>query len=91
MERINFSSNTKWEEQFGYSRAVKVGNQIFVSGTTSVNEKNEIIGIGNPYEQVVKAHSEAFMDIKPAATLVEIKNLINSDLLVEIEIDAVIY
>ena len=50
MDRINISSNTKWEDIVGYSRAVRVGNIIEVAGTTAVDGE-EIIGIGNPYEQ----------------------------------------
>jgi enamine deaminase RidA (YjgF/YER057c/UK114 family) len=51
MKRINYSSGAKWEDIVGYSRAVKVGNIIEVTGTVSVNDNGEIIGINNPYEQ----------------------------------------
>ncbi|MBL1214452.1 MAG: RidA family protein [Ignavibacteriae bacterium] len=51
MERINVTTGTVWENKVGYSRAVKVGNQVFVSGTVAVNDNNEIVGIDNPYEQ----------------------------------------
>lgn len=51
MKRENFSTNTKWEPIVGYSRAVKVGNQIFVSGTTSTGDDGNLVGIGDPYEQ----------------------------------------
>ena len=50
-KRINISSGTKWEEVVGYSRVVKVGNQIFVTGTTSVDEDGNIIGVGDVYKQ----------------------------------------
>ena len=50
-ERINISSGTMWEEKAGYSRAVKVGNQVFVSGTVSVDKNGNTVGDGNPYEQ----------------------------------------
>ena len=47
MARTNYSSGTAWEPIIGYSRAVKVGRQIWVSGTTSTNEAGELIGIGD--------------------------------------------
>ncbi len=50
MSRTNISSNTKWEDIVGYSRAVRVGNIIEVAGTTAVDGE-KIIGVGNPYEQ----------------------------------------
>ncbi len=48
--RQNISSNTIWEEQIGYSRAVRVGNIIEVAGTTAV-DGNNVIGKNNIYEQ----------------------------------------
>jgi enamine deaminase RidA (YjgF/YER057c/UK114 family) len=50
-KRINLPSGAKWEDIIGYSRAVKVGNIIEVSGTASVDKNNEIVGLNNPYEQ----------------------------------------
>jgi enamine deaminase RidA (YjgF/YER057c/UK114 family) len=125
-ERMNFSTNTAWEEKVGYSRAVKIGNIIEVSGTTAVLN-GKVIGCGSPYEQskfifqiienilkqagcsmknvvrtrtfttdiskweeIGRAHAEFFKDIRPAATMVEVKSLINPDILVEIEVSAVI-
>src|SRR5260221_5275503 len=44
MKRENFSTNTKWEPIVGYSRAVKVGNLIFVTGTTATDESGAIVG-----------------------------------------------
>lgn len=110
----------------GYSRAVKVGNQIEVAGTTAV-ENGQVIGLGDVYAQtrcilekiervliqagasmndVVrtriyltdisqweaagKAHGEFFGQIRPAATMIEVKGLISPDLLVEIEATAII-
>lgn len=127
MTRVNYSSNTKWETEVGYSRAVKVGKFIFVSGTTAVDEKGNIVGIGNVYEQaryvlqkikkvleeadskladvvrtrmfvtnidlwepVGRAHGEFFKDIKPASTMVEVSSLIDNNLLVEIEVEAIL-
>lgn len=121
------SSGTIWEQKFGYSRAVRIGNMVFVAGTTAVNEKEEIVGIDNPYlqasfiykkigkaleqagaslqdvvrvrtfvtdisrwEEVAKAQGEIFAEIRPVATLVAVAALVNPDLLVEIEVDAVL-
>ena len=50
-KRINLSSGAKWEDIIGYSRAVKVGNIIEVSGTAAVDKNSEIVGLNNPYEQ----------------------------------------
>ena len=49
--RINFSSGAKWEEIVGYSRAVKIGNTIEVTGTVAVDENNNLIGEGSAYLQ----------------------------------------
>jgi len=51
--RTNLSSGAKWEDVVGYSRAVKIGNMIEVSGTTAIDEENNIVGLGNSYEQTV--------------------------------------
>ena len=120
------SSGTVWEKKFGYSRAVAVGNMIFVAGTTAVDEHGTVMGRDDPYEQAVyiyrkieralkeagatlkdvvrvrtfvtdikrwelvaKAQGEFFADIRPAATLVEVTALVNPELLVEIEVDAI--
>ncbi len=127
MKRENITSGTKWETEVGYSRVVKIGNLVFVSGTTSVDEDGNIIGAGdvytqtkfvlqkiektlkeagagltdvvrtrmfvkdiNQWEKIGKAHGEFFRDIKPASTMVEVSSLIDNDLSVEIEVDAVI-
>jgi len=50
MKRKNISSGTKWENSFGYSRAVKIGNLVEIAGTVAV-EKDEIVGKGDPYLQ----------------------------------------
>ena len=126
MNRKNISSNTKWEDIVGYSRAVRVGNIIEVAGTTAVDGE-EIIGIGNPYEQtkfifqkiekalieagatmkdvvrtrmfvtnmddweeVGRAHGEFFKKIKPASTMLEVSRFIDVNILLEIEVSAVI-
>ncbi len=126
MERTNISSGAKWEDIVGYSRAVKVGNIIEVSGTTAV-EDGKVVGVDNAYEQtkfilgkinnalikaggnldnvvrtrmyvtditlwedIARAHREIFGEIKPAATMVEVSRLIDDDLLIEIEVTAVL-
>jgi enamine deaminase RidA (YjgF/YER057c/UK114 family) len=53
--RRSVSTGTKWEPIVGYSRAVKVGNFISVSGTTATNAQGEIVGVGDPYFQTVQA------------------------------------
>lgn len=127
MHRLNFSSGAKWEDIVGYSRAVKVGNVIEVSGTVAVDEHNNLIGEGDAYlqtkfiiqkieavllqagaslrhvvrtrmlvtdisrwEEYGRAHGEAFADIKPSTTMVEVSKLISPDYLIEIEVTAIL-
>ena len=51
MNRTNFASGAKWESIVGYSRAVKVGNLVEVTGTVAVNDDNQLVGEGSAYAQ----------------------------------------
>ncbi len=127
MKRELYSSGALWEPIVGYSRAVKIGNQIWVSGTTSTDTNGNIVGKGdaaaqtrqiianitsalaaagaklsdvvrtrifvtdmNQWEAIGRAHGDAFRDIRPAATMVEVRRLIDPELLVEIEVEAIL-
>ena len=104
MERQNISGNSPYEPIVGFSRAVKVGPFVSVAGTVATGPDGKIVGAGDMYAQAVqtlknigraleqagKAHGEIFRDIRPVATMVEVSKLISPEMLVEIEVDAVI-
>jgi enamine deaminase RidA (YjgF/YER057c/UK114 family) len=71
MERHNFSTGTPWEPVVGYSRSVRVGPFVHVSGTTATDEDGMIVGIDDPYTQAMQALRNVEIALRAAGARVE--------------------
>ncbi len=124
--RKRVPARTPWGDVVGYSRAVKVGKFVTVSGTAASDKDGKVVGRGDAYEQtrfcikkiesalkelgcslsdvvrtrifttdirrwkeIGKAHGEFFSKIKPATSMIEVKGLIDPNMLVEVEAEAI--
>ena len=73
---IKYSTGTKWEELTGYSRAIKIGNEIITSGTTATDETGKIVGVNDPYLQTKVIIEKAEKILKELGA--ELKNVIKT-------------
>lgn len=127
VKRTKTFSGTPWEPKVGYARAVQVGENVLVSGTTGTDPSGKVLAPGDAYaqtvqairniesaltrlglslehvvrtrifltdmdrwEDVAKAHVEFFGNIHPATSLIGVARLVDPEMLVEIEADAVV-
>ena len=127
IRRELFPSGAPWEPVVGYSRAVRAGRWVAVSGSAAVGPDGELVGQGDAHaqarrcievirdaleaagaslddvirtrifvtdigrwEEIARAHREAFGAVRPATSMIEVRRLIDPDMLVEIEADAVV-
>jgi enamine deaminase RidA (YjgF/YER057c/UK114 family) len=70
-QRQNIASGTTWEAIAGYSRAVKIGNGVHVSGTTATDENGEVVGLDDPYAQTVYIIQKIERALKQAGATLE--------------------